>query len=94
MVGGRQYSQDASRINDSMEASSATADDILSTMTDVSQAIDGINRAVEESAGGVSNAAVSVEALVESISTVHVQMEENSEVANNLKRESQNFSKI
>lgn len=94
VVGGRQYSQDASRINDSMEASSATADDILSTMTDVSQAIDGINRAVEESAGGVSNAAVSVEALVESISTVHVQMEENSEVANNLKRESQNFSKI
>lgn len=92
--GGQQYSQDAIHIDSTMEEYAASAQEILHTMTEITQSIEGINRAVEESANGVSDAAVNVDSLVQSISTVNTQMEENSEVARNLKDESSNFVNV
>ena len=68
--------------------------EILSTIIEITDAIEGINKAVEESANGVTDAAVNVDSLVQSMSEVHGNMEENSSVAKNLKDESANFVNV
>ena len=92
--GGRQYSEDAVHIDDSMAEYEKSAQEILSTMIEITDAIEGINKAVEESANGVTDAAVNVDSLVQSMSQVHGKMEENSSVAKNLKDESANFVNV
>ena len=92
--GGRQYSEDAVHIDDSMAEYEKSAEEILSTMIEITDAIEGINKAVEESANGVTDAAVNVDSLVQSMSEVHGKMEENSSVAKNLKDESANFLNV
>lgn len=92
--GGRQYSEDAVHIDDSMAEYEKSAQEILSTMIEITDAIEGINKAVEESANGVTDAAVNVDSLVQSMSEVHGKMEENSSVAKNLKDESANFVNV
>lgn len=92
--GGRQYSEDAVHIDDSMAEYEKSAQEILSTIIEITDAIEGINKAVEESANGVTDAAVNVDSLVQSMSEVHGNMEENSSVAKNLKDESANFVNV
>lgn len=92
--GGRQYSEDAVHIDDSMAEYEKSAEEILSTMIEITDAIEGINKAVEESANGVTDAAVNVDSLVQSMSEVHGKMEENSSVAKSLKDESANFVNV
>ena len=92
--GGRQYSEDAVHIDDFMAEYEKGAQEILSTIIEITDAIEGINKAVEESANGVTDAAVNVDSLVHSMSEVHGNMEENSSVAKNLKDESANFVNV
>lgn len=92
--GGRQYSEDAVHIDDSMAEYEKSAQEILSTIIEITDAIVGINKAVEESANGVTDAAVNVDSLVQSMLEVHGNMEENSSVAKNLKDESANFVNV
>ena len=89
--GGQQYSTDANHIDTTMDECSNMAGEIQATMAKITDAIEGINRAVEESANGVTDAAVSIDSLVQSISTVSGQMEENSAVAKNPKEASSSF---
>lgn len=92
--GGQQYNQDATHIDQSMTEYSREAQEILANMKEMTESIDGINRAVEESANGVTDAAVNIDSLVQSIATVTDQMEENSTVAKTLKAESENFKNV
>ncbi len=92
--GGQQYSDDANHIDSTMIEYAAEAQEILKTMTEMAEAIEGISRAVEESANGVTDAATNIDSLVQSISTVNGQMEENSVVARNLKDESAAFTNV
>ena len=90
--GGQQYNDDATHIDNTMAEYAGEAQDILATMMEMTEAIDGISRAVEESANGVTDAATNIDSLVQSMSTVNGQMEENSTVAKNLKEESAAFA--
>lgn len=54
-------------------------------------AIDGISTAVEESANGVSTAAMNTGELVRDINQIADEMDSNSEVANKLKKETEIF---
>lgn len=89
--GGQQYSEDAAYIDTTMVEYSKDTRGVLETMTEIAESIEGINRAIEESATGVTDAATGIDSLVHSMDTVNRQMEENSEVAKNLKRESEAF---
>ncbi len=89
--GGQQYNDDATHIDNTMAEYAGEAQDILATMMEMTEAIEGISRAVEESANGVTDAATNID-LVQSMSTVNGQMEENSTVAKNLKEESAAFA--
>ena len=82
--GGQQYNDDATHIDNTMAEYAGEAQDILATMMEMTEAIEGISRAVEESANGVTDAATNIDSLVQSMSTVNGQMEENSTVAKNL----------
>ncbi len=88
---GKHYSVDAVHINETMEQYAAEAQEILVNITEMKEAVDGINRSVEESTNGVNNVAESVDALVQSITDVNEQMQQNSQVAKTLKDESNNF---
>lgn len=90
--GGQQYNDDATHIDNTMAEYPSEAQDILATMMEMTEAIEGISRAVEESANGVTDAATNIDSLVQSMSTVNGQMEENSTVAKNLKEESAAFA--
>ena len=90
--GGQQYNDDATHIDNTMAEYAGEAQDILATMMEMTEAIEGISRAVEESANGVTDAATKIDSLVQSMSTVNGQMEENSTVAKNLKEESAAFA--
>lgn len=90
--GGQQYNDDATHIDNTMAEYADEAQDILATMMEMTEAIEGISRAVEESANGVTDAATNIDSLVQSMSTVNGQMEENSTVAKNLKEESAAFA--
>lgn len=90
--GGQQYNDDATHIDNTMAEYAGEAQDILATMMEMTEAIEGISRAVEESANGVPDAATNIDSLVQSMSTVNGQMEENSTVAKNLKEESAAFA--
>lgn len=90
--GGQQYNDDAPHIDNTMAEYASEAQDILATMMEMTEAIEGISRAVEESANGVTDAATNIDSLVQSMSTVNGQMEENSTVAKNLKEESAAFA--
>ena len=90
--GGQQYNDDATHIDNTMAEYAGEAQDILATMMEMTEAIEGISRAVEESANGVTDAATNIDSLVQSMSTVNGQMEENSTLAKNLKEESAAFA--
>ena len=90
--GGQQYNDDATHIDNTMAEYAGEAQDILATMMEMTEAIEGISRAVEESANGVTDAATNIDSLVQSMSTVNGQMEENSTAAKNLKEESAAFA--
>ncbi len=92
--GGQQYNEDATYIDETMSEYSSEAQSILQTMTEITESIDGINRAIEESATGVTEAATNIDSLVQSMSIVNEQMEENSSVAKNLKSESEAFVNV
>lgn len=92
--GGQQYNDDATHIDNTMAEYAGEAQDILATMTEMTEAIEGISRAVEESANGVTDAATNIDSLVQSMSTVNGQMEENSTVAKNLREESAAFASV
>ena len=94
VAGGQQYSDDASHIDSRMQECANEVRAIKENMVEVSQAVDGINDAVEESSRGVTDAAVNIDSLVQSISDVSVRMEENSNVAKTLKAESDNFIQV
>lgn len=92
--GGQQYNDDATHIDNTMAEYASEAQDILATMMEMTEAIEGISRAVEESANGVTDAATNIDSLVQSMSTVNGQMEENSTMAKNLKEESAAFASV
>ena len=92
--GGKQYNDDATHIDNSMAAYVEEANEVMNNVNEMAEAIDGINRAVDESAKGVTDAAVNIDVLVQSISEVNRQMEENSSVALSLKQEADNFVKL
>lgn len=91
---GRQYSEDASHIDDNMAEYAMGISEIQEQMSDMASAIEGINAAVEESSKGVASAAESITDLVTSIGEVNEKMDENAAVSKNLKAEADGFTQV
>ena len=70
------------------------ADDLQSTISSMSEAINGITKAVEESADGVTSAAMSVDSLVADMNDVNKEMEANQDVSDKLRKETECFIEV
>lgn len=88
---GKQYSEDAFRINQTMEDYTQKAETLLITFNNILSDISNVAHAVEDSAGGVCSVAGNMDSLVRSINVISQEMEENSAVAKQLKAEADNF---
>lgn len=85
--GGIQYREDALKIDNAMTECVEESQGILENMVQVKNSIQGIDNAVEESAHASIKAASDMDILVHYIGEVSEQMNENSMVAGNLKKE-------
>ena len=94
VASGRQYNEDAMHVNDVVGQFNEMATNLTALVASITDAIDGISTAVEESANGVSTAAINTSELVKEIDMISVEMDNNSEVAGQLKNESAVFVKL
>ena len=88
---GKQYNEDAIHVNEVVGQFNNMSAELSSLVKSITDAIDGISTAVEESANGVSTAAMNTGELVRDINQIAEEMESNSEVAGKLKDQAARF---
>lgn len=91
---GEQYNNDSLHIKEIMDEFTALAGDLQGTISSMSEAINGITKAVEESADGVTSAAMSVDSLVADMNDVNKEMKANQDVSDKLRKETECFIEV
>ena len=91
---GEQYNNDSLHIKEIMDEFTALAGDLQGTISSMSEAINGITKAVEESADGVTSATMSVDSLVADMNDVNKEMEANQDVSDKLRKETECFIEV
>ena len=91
---GEQYNNDSLHIKEIMDEFTALAGDLQGTISSMSEAINGITKAVEESADGVTSAAMSADSLVADMNDVNKEMEANQDVSDKLRKETECFIEV
>ena len=91
---GKQYRDDASYVNDTMNVFETRTADLLRIMKEISEAVDGISTAIEESATGVTNATANTSTLVTNIEVVNQEMNTNQAISQRLKKEADRFTNL
>lgn len=88
---GKQYRDDAEHIDSEMTMYAEHSAEITNTVSRIVDSINGITRAVDESANGVTNVAESIQTLVGELEVVNSEMVQNGEIASSLREEVQRF---
>lgn len=88
---GKQYRDDAEHINSEMSMYAEHSAEITNTVSRIVESINGITRAVDESANGVTNVSESIQTLVSELNVVNSEMIQNGEIASSLSEEVQRF---
>lgn len=88
---GKQYRDDAEHISFEMEKYAQHSAEITNTVSRIAESINGVTRAVDESANAVTNVAGNIQTLVNEIDVVNSEMVRNGEIAGSLKNEVQRF---
>lgn len=89
-----QYHTDADSMDDILREFKDKAQELASTMSNMTEGIDGINIAVDESAQGVTVAAQSTSQLVEALSAIKSEADTNKEISGQLQGEVRRFKNI
>ncbi len=89
-----QYHTDADNMDDILRDFYNNAQELASTMSQMTEGIDGINIAVDESAQGVTVAAQSTSRLVEALSAIKSEADTNQEISRQLQGEVKRFKNI
>lgn len=89
-----QYDDDADNMNTILHEFYESAQHLAGTMTQMTDGIDGINTAVDESAQGVTVAAQSTGQLVEALGMIKMQADTNKEISAQLQSEVERFKNI
>lgn len=88
---GKQYRNDAEHVDTEMTRYAERSTEITDTVARMVESINGITRAVDESANGVTNVAESIQMLVSEVDVVNSEMVQNGEIASSLREEVQRF---
>ena len=91
---GKQYNDDAEHINGTVTSFNNMAADIKQLMASITDAIKGISTAIDESANGVSSAAINTNDVVKDIVAISTEMENTENVSNELNLQSQKFTNV
>lgn len=91
---GSEYKNKASYIESAMNEFETKTDSLKNTMIEIQTSINTIAHAIEEGANGVSNAADSTQVLVGDMENISSRMDENFEIATDLKKETAIFTKL
>lgn len=91
---GKQYNDDSTYIKNIMDEFTGLSNDMQKTIKSMVDAINGITKAVEESADGVTSAAMSVDSLVADMNDVNKEMDTNQNVSDKLRKETECFVKL
>ena len=91
---GSEYKNKASYIENAMNEFETKTDSLKNTMVEIQTSINTIAHAIEEGANGVSNAADSTQVLVGDMENISSRMDENFEIATDLKKETAIFTKL
>lgn len=91
---GKQYRDDASYVNDTMNVFQQRTEHLLQVMKEISEAVSGITNAIEESALGVTNATENTSTLVNNIEIVNQEMDTNQRISLQLKQEADRFKNL
>ena len=91
---GRQYRNDASYVNNTMNVFEERTNHLMEIMQEISDAINGISTAIEESATGVTNATENTSTLVSNIEIVNQEMGTNQQISLQLKQEADRFTNL
>lgn len=91
---GKQYNDDSTHIKNIMDEFIGLSNDMQKTIKSMVDAINGITKAVEESADGVTSAAMSVDSLVADMNDVNKEMDTNQNVSDKLRKETECFVKL
>lgn len=94
VAGGTQYKDDADHVNDTVGQFNEMSVNIENLVTDITDAMNGISTAVEESANAVTTAATNTNDLVKEIEQIGGEMKTNAEVAAELKSEADRFVQL
>lgn len=94
VTAGSEYKNKATYIENVMNEFELKTDSLKNTMVEIQKSINTIAHAIEEGAKGVSNAADSTQVLVTDMENISNRMDENFEIATDLKKETAIFTKI
>ena len=94
VTAGSEYKNKATYIENVMNEFESKTDSLKNTMVEIQKSIKTIAHAIEEGAKGVSNAADSTQVLVTDMENISNRMDENFEIATDLKKETAIFTKI
>ena len=88
---GKQYSDDAVRVNETVTRFNDMAVNLQKLMESITDSINGINNAVNESAEGATNVAANTSGLVKDMGEIADAMNDNRQIAGNLTDEADRF---
>ena len=91
MTSGMEYRENATYIEQEMEAFVKKTDRLNDNFNEIADSIDSISRAIDEGVDGVNGTAVSMQTLAMEIDGVSGKMDENQEIAGTLKKETEIF---
>ena len=94
VTAGSEYKNKATYIENVMNEFESKTDSLKNTMVEIQKSINTIAHAIEEGAKGVSNAADSTQVLVTDMENISSRMDENFEIATDLKKETAIFTKL
>ena len=94
VTAGSEYKNKATYIENVMNEFESKTDSLKNTMVEIQKSINTIAHAIEEGTKGVSNAADSTQVLVTDMENISNRMDENFEIATDLKKETAIFTKI
>ncbi len=91
---GRQYRDDAVHINGTVSNFNDMSADIKRLMASITDSIKGITTAIDESANGISSAALNTNDMVEDIAEIASEMENNKQIAGDLGTQAKRFTNV
>ena len=91
---GEKYMQDAEYIEGSMDHFKQSTNKLMKVMEMLGQSVDAIASTVEESTNGINGVADNIEELVSDMNNITHHMNENKQIAAELKNEADTFKKL